>query len=68
MITHQEFMTILRVERARRDMKVSEFLRLISVSQGTYSTWKWRIRHGTGGPRVLTMEAVLARLKQGETP
>lgn len=71
MIDHKEFMRLLRVERASRDMQWRDFLAIIGVSRGTYSTWQHRVKHGRGGPKQLTMEAVLARLarlKRSETP
>jgi len=63
-VTHDEFFTLLRVERARRNLKWPAFCEIIGVGYQTAARWlmaddsphkRW--------PKKLVMEAVAARLK-----
>ena len=62
-MTHSEFQTLLREERARRNMGWPEFCELIGVPYHTVSRWMMPVESSNGrAPKPLIIEAVSARL------
>lgn len=62
-MTHEEFCTLLRVERARRNLHWPVFCDLIGVPYRTVSRWLMADDNpNRRQPKPLTMEAIVARL------